>query len=47
MQYTALEANKDQSSDKMETEKPNMTHTMHNLNLQGDMKDRSDGKSDY
>ena len=42
-----LEAKKDQSPNKLEREKPNMTHTKCNLNLQGDMKDRYDGKSNY
>ena len=44
---TVLEAEKDQSSDELEREKLNMTHTRCNLNPWGDMKDRSDGKSDY
>src|SRR5882724_12830357 len=44
---TALETKKDQSLDELEREKPNMTHTKHNLNPWNDMKDRSHDKSDY
>ena len=42
-----LEAKKNQSSDELESEKLNTTHTKHNLNPWGNMKDRSDGKLDY
>src|SRR5882724_6278810 len=44
---TALETKKDQSLDELEREKPNMTHTKHNLNPWNDMKDKSHDKLDY
>src|SRR5882724_11803658 len=44
---TVLETKKDQSSDELEREKLNTTHTKHNLNPWNVMKDRSNDKSDY
>src|SRR5882724_884685 len=44
---TMLETKKDQSLDELEREKPNTTHTKHNLNPWNVMKDRSNDKSDY